>query len=597
MDELLKAIANSSLTEKISILPQALEHGESGIDFLIECLEDPELEIRATAYQLLQDIESDQVRNAITSGFLLNPEDKIYYVFKSDIYFEDSFYRLYPYVNTNEIKHLVTYDDYREQGYKVISFGDIVYINTYSFGDCYLSFQQAELQAESLRRQLIDNRSITEFNLPRERGTAQQWCDRHQITKEVNDFKLDGSLEKRWQEQKKYFDIPNSNDYIDWFKIEEYLKYVQNFSLLNQLWQDVIGCLAGINEIIFERKTYLNINNYYSQFLELFQDLDYADDQGNLYSEEAEINLLLTALNNHKLEIRSLAYQLLQGIDSQKAQQAIHQGIKLKPGDKIYSVYQAGICYTDQALQVLWDYVDYSEQLRYQLEGDEKQASPEHSQRIYCYTDKKQAIETAEILHRKLIKETKISFEWRKEDPNFDPKRWCIDNNFSYGSEWNNLDSYEVIWEIKDIIWQDEELSNSFRRSRYIYHPKHIDTWCQDNQVDYDTNIDNWDNYRKLIDHLHLPENIELLSKFWKDGIGNFAFVKEEFVQQTAYVKVGHQLDYKSRKNKLFAVPKEYEAKAGKLLLEVLENSKSKKKSQIQAREMLQELDWDEIPF
>jgi hypothetical protein len=39
------------------LLPQALEHGESGIDFLIDSLNDPELEIREKAYELLQDIE------------------------------------------------------------------------------------------------------------------------------------------------------------------------------------------------------------------------------------------------------------------------------------------------------------------------------------------------------------------------------------------------------------------------------------------------------------------------------------------------------------------------------------------------------------
>ena len=597
MEKLLKTIANSSTDQKALLLPQALEYRESGIDFLIECLDDAELEIRATAYQLLLNIESQKVKQAITPGFLLNPGDKIYYVLERDVYFDDSFYRLYPSVNINKIKDLVTYDDYRDRNYKVISFGDIAYITAYTFTNCYFNFQQAELKAESLRRKIIQKRSITEFNLRHDRETVKQWCDRHQITKEVNNFKLDRSLEQRWREQIYFFDIPNSNDYIDWFRVEEYLKYVQNYALLNQLWQDLVGYLAGIQEIIFNKQTYLGINNYYSQLKKHIKHLNYADYKNSLYSEEAEINLLLTALNNSKLEIKNLAYQLLQGIDSEKARQAIYQGVRLKPGDVIYSVYQSGISYTDEIFYLLWDDVDYLEQLRYQIEGSFEGNLMECSKRIYCYMDRKQAEEAAEDLHRHLIKETNISFEWRKENPNFDAKQWCIDNDFYYKTEWDNLSDYETVWAIKDLIWLDDKLLDSFRRSRYIYHPKHIDTWCKDNQIEYDRNLDNWDNYRRLLDYLDLPENIELLSKFWKDGTGHLAFVKEEIVQQTAYVKIGKKLDRELGEDKVFAVPKEFEAKAAKLLVEIIDRQSSERKTRSKARKMLQENDWDEIPF
>ena len=36
MKDLLNAIANSSVMQQISLLPQALEYGELGIDFLID---------------------------------------------------------------------------------------------------------------------------------------------------------------------------------------------------------------------------------------------------------------------------------------------------------------------------------------------------------------------------------------------------------------------------------------------------------------------------------------------------------------------------------------------------------------------------------
>jgi ARM-like repeat domain, GUN4-N terminal len=66
MEELLQAIANSSIEQQVSLLPQALEYGESGIDFLIDRLNDPELEVRAKAYELLQDVESEKAQKAIT---------------------------------------------------------------------------------------------------------------------------------------------------------------------------------------------------------------------------------------------------------------------------------------------------------------------------------------------------------------------------------------------------------------------------------------------------------------------------------------------------------------------------------------------------
>lgn len=224
---------------------------------------------------------------------------------------------------------------------------------------------------------------------------------------------------------------------------------------------------------------------------------------------ELGIDFLIECLNDTELEIRATAYNLLQDVDLAKAKNAISPGLLLNPGDKIYSVYQAGIYYTDRILSVLWDYVDYLQQLHHQLESNQKYLYPEHSQRTYCYTNKQQAEATTEALHLKIIQETDIYFEWGRKNPNFDPKQWCLGHNLPYKSEWDSWGNYEVSWAIKDTIWMDDELSNNFRRSRYIYHPKHIDTWCDDNSVEYDRSLDNWDNYEKVMDYLHLPENIE----------------------------------------------------------------------------------------
>ncbi|NJL52960.1 MAG: hypothetical protein HC930_13485 [Hydrococcus sp. SU_1_0] len=71
MEELLQAIANSSMEQQVSFLPQALEYGESGIDFLIDRLNASELEKRAKAYELLQDVESEKAQKAIAPGLLV----------------------------------------------------------------------------------------------------------------------------------------------------------------------------------------------------------------------------------------------------------------------------------------------------------------------------------------------------------------------------------------------------------------------------------------------------------------------------------------------------------------------------------------------
>ncbi len=128
---------------------------------------------------------------------------------------------------------------------------------------------------------------------------------------------------------------------------------------------------------------------------------------------------------------------MLKGINLDEAQQAIHQGVKLNSGDKIYSVYQSGVGFDDQMYYMLRDDIDYIEQLRSQINNSHEYDPRAYSQRIYCFTNKKQAEKAAETLHRKLIKEKKFALEWRKANPNFDLKKWCIDNDIAYKDEWD----------------------------------------------------------------------------------------------------------------------------------------------------------------
>ena len=623
MDDLFKAIARAEIEQKLDLLPQLLSAETKGIDYLIESLGDAELVIRAKAYELLQNITSQQVQQAIAPGILLQPGDKVYGVIQFSVWFDDSFYSLSS-RSDNNTKHLVTEDDYRQQFERIISFEESA---TYvvSTKDYYIDYQQAELAAKKLNQQLyqqvISKISITEFEENNREILIKQWCDRHNLLTEVTAFQREKNRNlgiDRWLESVGLSD-DSENFEIYWSTVEEYLKSIANFDLLEQLWRDLVGNLTCIKEITFNKPTYLKIDPYYSQITastNKFVFFDGDEEERFLTSEELEIRLLTEALNNPQLSIRFLAYQLLQGTDLETERQVVSKGIKLNPGDKVYSVYQSGIWFDDQNYNIYDEryLIDYLDDLNYQIYGRKLLDEEEERikcQRIYYYLDKEQAEAKAEALHREMIHNNGIGigvmgFEWRKKNPNFDARQWCNQYNISYPDvEFSNIpgDNYEVIWKIKDFLIESskEDLIDNLRRSRYIYHPKHIDNWCDDNQVKYDPNLDNWNNYRQVIDYLYQPENIALLSKFWKDGVGHFAFVKEEVVQETIYLKPGEKLsdrpEAKILKIQSALKPENYPKLASRFLINIIENKHDSTEQKSKARELLQKIPREYLPF
>jgi hypothetical protein len=511
MKEFLQAIANSSIEQQVSLLPQALDYGDLGIDFLIDRLDDPELEIRAKAYQLLQHNQSQKVQQAIAPGLLINPGDKIYYIQESTMWFDDYGYWLS--AKEDSVKHLETQDDYRNQDYKIVRYDQEVYVISYV--PYYTNYQLIKSLVTSLQKERILEHSITIFDLENDHKAIEQWCNLHKITEEVSKLQKERNLEFEIEFDRMFSEIRGEHVnrfVIYWSTVEEYLKSTENLGLLNQLWQDSVGSLVSICEVNFARKNYLTIDVYYSQILD--QTNSYTHYAGedrdeffgdNLISEKAETRFLLKTLHYSNIAIRSLVYQLLKGVELDNAQQAINLGLKLNSGDTIYSVYQSGLGYTDEWYCVLCDDVDYIEQLDYQITNIYKDDPRGYSQRRYCFADKKQAEAAAETLHRKLIKERNFTLEWRKENPDFNLKKWCIDNDIAYEDE-----SYHSIFEIKELIADDDQLYDNLRRSRYIYHPKIMDTWCRDNNICYeqicdDNPPDDWHNYGKVLDYINQP--------------------------------------------------------------------------------------------
>ncbi len=594
-------MANAEVDRKLALLPQLLQRGERGINYLIDCLSDRELIIKAKAYELLQNISSQKVQLAIAPGILLNPGDRIFRVLRAVFSFNDSFYNLYQSFNGNKIKCLVTEEDYRQQGYQIIRFDEVAYV--VATEDYYLDYQPAELAAKQLSQQIISKFSITEFEINDRQTIIKQWCSQHQIIDKVTALQREKYKNIDIDTWNSFFGISDDSENIDiyWSTVEEYLKSVSSFKLLEKLWQNLVGNLSCIQEITFAKPTYIKIDPYYSQIIASTSSFIFVDGDEEamlLPPEESETNLLIKALNHSQLEIRNLAYKLLRGIDLETARQAIHGGIRLNPADKVYSVYQSGIWFDDRNYNIYDEryLIDYLDDLNYQIYGRKLLDEEEERikcKRVYCYLDKELAEEKSEALHREMLQKAGIGiggFEWRKENPKFNLRQWCQEHNIS-DKAMRGIE-YSI---------EDEYLADNFRRSKYIYHSKHIDTWCDDNQVNYNLNLDNWDNYRKVIDYLYLPENIALLSKFWKDGVGYFAFATEEIVQETIYLKPGENLsdrpELENLKLQSSLKPENYPELASKFFIRIIENKYASVEHKLKARELLQNIPGEYLPF
>ena len=318
--------------------------------------------------------------------------------------------------------------------------------------------------------------------------------------------------------------------------------------------------------------------------------------------KESDIELLIGYLSDRELAIREKAYQLLKALKQEQAQKSTEAGLLLNLGDKIYSVYEASIWFTDESY-LLFDGVDYFQDIKSEVYGkrqDEEEEYWNKDKRIYCYLDKSKAKEKAEAIHRNSIERHFISdilgFHWERENLDFDLKSWCLENNLVSDREWNDLPNHQE-WRIEKLIWEHEDktLKDKYLKNKYICHLSFVDRWLEENQVNYKYDYEDWDSLNKLLEYLELPENVELLSKFWKDGVGHFAFVREEFVQQKVYVKIEEKLRDRLLKDKtntkLIAKPEDYAEQASNYLIEIISDRHSKPKHKLKAYELLHDFD------
>jgi hypothetical protein len=236
-------ISIASPEQRSHLLATALTYGEVGIDLLIATLKnDPVLTVRATAYQLLQSVDSATATAAIADGILLNPGDRVYGVYKSAVQFDDESYCI-----DSEFQNLNFIDEinWEELGY--IDYEDFCKNKDESYGGgeienyipkrvaYYFSRAEAESAAEKIHQKLARNWDFTGSFAEKADFILSEWCQANQIAS-IGGY---GYL----------------YDLIDELKIEA------NYELLGKLWRDSIGEFSFVCEEIVSELHYFNVDD------------------------------------------------------------------------------------------------------------------------------------------------------------------------------------------------------------------------------------------------------------------------------------------------------------------------------------------------
>ena len=241
MEELLNAWQTSKVDQKIDLLLQVLQFGEAGIDFLISKLSDRELLVRAKTYQLLQNISSLKVQQAIAPGLLFNPGDNIYCVYESVMQYNDNWW------------------------YVINSFYDILFYSNWectAFVSFHLDRESAEQAAYEFHKREVSTQHDICFHDINDVGTNDDtfrkdfeyiydWCKAHNIPVRVPD-KNSGE-----------YDPINYNRLALSLEecVNESLMKDREYDLLAQLWLDAVGSLAFVQPMVVQETTYLKLED------------------------------------------------------------------------------------------------------------------------------------------------------------------------------------------------------------------------------------------------------------------------------------------------------------------------------------------------
>ncbi len=551
-------------TNQIKLLADTFQYDAVGINFLIELLNHSKLEIRAKAYHLLQNIDSEKVRKARAKGIFLNPGDRVYTIYKSSIYFNDSFYSLFN--GENCVLELNTDYDYKSNGYKIIKDDGCLYIVAKS--PHYFSRSEAEGMAESLHQKIMLEWSLGDFELDwidkAQKFNVKQWCLANNISyQEVKRIQREKFYKNGLDRSFTPEELVEGLEFDRWDncnEIMDLLKQTNNLNLLSKLWKETIGNFAGICEINIGKQSYLTIDENLPDIVTPEQKIEllaYAD-----YYEQSDIEFLIESLSSSEIKVRAMAYKLLQGAESLKTQLEIAKGFLLNPGDRVYSVWRSGIGFDDEAYYLVdacdlskeliieenkdFDYTNYDEfyddyfeqdypEEEYELSEDDYQDPEIESYESFFaeYIEQDESIKISDRQKRLWDELAALDvdiYSYERGDPLFVSRHICKNQ----AEKIAELLHQKIIkeYEIGSFIW--DKIND-------------LETWCIANNVSYQKKYfgdPNKNDSISCIDEKHLmnylkkPENINLFSKLWKDAVGSFAFVCEQTVKNKTYLKI-----------------------------------------------------------
>ncbi len=248
-----RRLETGNTQQRVDSLADAIKYGDAGIDLLIESLGDGEIELRAKAFQLLQDVDSEKVKQIVNKGIPLKKGDKLYSVYASYIDYDDECYIL-----VDSTKKVLTC--YEEIGFQAI----------HSIAR-YVHKSEAVVVAEDLHKTILIGTKLSEFcrkyNLKLDEREIDQlkWLF-DEAEGCINEFRFDPGLAT----------TSNLNDFCitnnvplesrivkedEWdFKnrILTHLKITKNYDTLSLFFDFLqIGKFAFVEEEIVDKEAYL----------------------------------------------------------------------------------------------------------------------------------------------------------------------------------------------------------------------------------------------------------------------------------------------------------------------------------------------------
>ena len=145
IEGLQRRLETGNIQQRVDSLADAVKYGDAGVDLLINALEDSEIQVRAKAFEILKDNNSEKVQEIVEKGIPLRKGDKLYCVYASDIDYNDEFYNI-----------LDSFEKAENSCYA----GECELIHKIS---CYVYKNQAKAVAKSLHQTILSCTKLSEF--------------------------------------------------------------------------------------------------------------------------------------------------------------------------------------------------------------------------------------------------------------------------------------------------------------------------------------------------------------------------------------------------------------------------------------------------